>query len=71
MLRSGGESISFRCNWIEASSTPEPPERSIVALVQYTARESPDAAARLGPRFDQVGFLEYWETCAFPRVLTR
>jgi hypothetical protein len=43
-----------------------PSERSLLALVPYTALDSPDAAARLGPRFDQVGFLQYWETCAFP-----
>lgn len=29
-------------------------------------RDSPDAAASLGPRFNRVGFWDSWDTCTFP-----
>jgi len=29
-------------------------------------RDSPDAAAALGPQFSQAGFWDAWETCTFP-----
>lgn len=31
-----------------------------------TGEDSPEAAARLGPQFAQVGFADRWETCSFP-----
>jgi hypothetical protein len=31
-------------------------------------RDSPEAAAALGPQFDKAGFWDAWETCSFPEA---